>query len=42
MKLPSAESAIVPRSKVEGYLLNLQHPIGAGKAKFFETGNAER
>jgi hypothetical protein len=35
MKLPGHESAIVPRSKVEDYLLNLEHPIGGGKAKFF-------
>jgi len=35
MKLPGRESAIVPRSKVEDYLLNLEHPIGGGKAKFF-------
>jgi hypothetical protein len=35
MKLPDHESAIVPRSKVEDYLLNLEHPIGGGKAKFF-------
>jgi hypothetical protein len=35
MKLPGAESAIVPRRKVEDYLLNLKHPIGGGKANFF-------
>jgi hypothetical protein len=35
MKVPCVESAIVPRSKVEDYLLNLEHPIGGGKAKFF-------
>ena len=35
MKLPGRESAIVPRSKVEDYLLHLEHPIGGGKAKFF-------
>jgi hypothetical protein len=35
MKLPGCESAIVPRSKVEDYLLHLEHPIGGGKAKFF-------
>jgi hypothetical protein len=35
MKLPNRESAIVPRSKVEDYLLNVEHPIGGGKAKFF-------
>ena len=35
MKLPGAESAIIPRGKIEDYLLNLEHPIGGGKAKFF-------
>jgi hypothetical protein len=35
MKLPGHESAIVPRSKTEDYLLSLEHPIGGGKAKFF-------
>ena len=35
MKLPNRESAMVPRSKVEGYLLQIDHPIGGGKAKFF-------
>jgi len=35
MRLPGAESGIVPRRKVEDYLLNLEHPIGGGKAKFF-------
>lgn len=35
MKLPCAESAIVLRTKLEDYLLNLEHPIGGGKAKFF-------
>jgi|SRR5580658_9360276 hypothetical protein len=35
MKLTGAQLAIIPRSKVEDYLLNLEHPIGGGKAKFF-------
>jgi len=35
MKLPRAEEAVVPRNKVENYLLNLGHPDGGGKAKFF-------
>lgn len=42
MKLPGAESAIVPRDKVENYLLNLDHPIGGGKAKFFIRFGFER
>ena len=35
MRLPGAETCIVPRRKVEDYLLNLEHEIGGGKAKFF-------
>ena len=35
MKLPRAEEAVVPPTKVENYLLNLGHPIGGGKARFF-------
>lgn len=36
MKLPQAEQAVVPRNKVENYLLDSAHPIGGGKARFFE------
>src|SRR2546422_5795243 len=35
MKLPRADDAVVPQNKVENYLLNLAHPIGGGKARFF-------
>ncbi len=35
MQLPHAGEAIVPRGKVENYLLDLAHPIGGGKARFF-------
>jgi len=35
MKLPGLESAIVPRRKVEDYLLDLNHPLGGAKARFF-------
>ncbi len=35
MRLPNAELAIVERGKIVDYLLNLQHPIGASKARFF-------
>lgn len=35
MNLPRIESAIVPRNKIENYLLDSGHPIGGGKAKFF-------
>ena len=35
MQLPNADEAIVPRNKLENYLLDLTHPIGSGKARFF-------
>jgi len=35
MKLPHLENAYVPEDKITLYLLNLQHPKGRGKAKFF-------
>jgi hypothetical protein len=35
MRRPRCKAAIVPRPKVEDDLLNLDHPIGGGKAKFF-------
>ena len=35
MKLPRAEEAIVPQRKVEDYLLNPEHRVGAAKARFF-------
>jgi hypothetical protein len=35
MKLPRVEYAVIPRRKLEDYLLHLEHPIGGGKAKFF-------
>ena len=35
MNLPRAEEAVVPRNKVENYLLHLAHPVGGGKAQFF-------
>jgi hypothetical protein len=35
MKLPNADKALVPREKITGYLLNPEHPDGAGKAHFF-------
>jgi hypothetical protein len=34
MQLPNADEAIVPRDKLENYLLDLAHPIGGGKARF--------
>lgn len=35
MKIPNANAAIIPRRKIEDYLLNAEHPIGGAKAKFF-------
>jgi hypothetical protein len=35
MKLPSAQKAIVPKSKITDYLLCLTHTNGHSKAKFF-------
>lgn len=35
MNLPRAEEAVVPRNKVENYLLDSAHPVGGGKAQFF-------
>ena len=34
-ELPRVKEAVVPRKKVENYLLDSGHPIGSGKAKFF-------
>jgi hypothetical protein len=34
-KLPQVKEAVIPRNKIENYLLDLGHPIGGGKAKFF-------
>jgi hypothetical protein len=34
-KLPNCSKAIVPINKIEGYLLNLDHPEGRSKAIFF-------
>jgi hypothetical protein len=37
MGLPNAHDAIIPMDKVENYLLDLAHPIGGGKARFFPS-----
>lgn len=34
--LPNGERAVIPREKVEVYLLNARHSQNSGKAKFFE------
>ena len=33
--LPQADRAVVPREKLEGYLLNLGHEVGRHKARVF-------
>jgi hypothetical protein len=35
MKLPRADTAVVEREKIVGYLLNATHRYGASKARFF-------
>jgi hypothetical protein len=35
MKLPGAERAFVDPAKVRDYLLNVDHPVGHSKARFF-------
>ena len=34
-RLPRADRAVVPREKLEGYLLNPEHEIGRHKARVF-------
>lgn len=36
-RLPRADRAVVPREKLEGYLLNPQHEIGRHKARVFAS-----
>jgi hypothetical protein len=36
-RLPNADQAIIPQSKVRDYLLSLTHPIGRFKAVFFRA-----
>jgi len=35
MQLPYLQHAVITEAKVSDYLLNLQHPDGAGKARLF-------
>jgi hypothetical protein len=37
MKLPNPDRAVVPREKVEGYLLSPVHSVGRHKAVFFNA-----
>lgn len=36
MRFPDTESLIVPKAKVVKYLLSASHPVGQGKARWFE------
>jgi hypothetical protein len=47
MPIPDADSAFVPPEKLSNYLLDLTHPVGGSKARWFlslgyETTNPER
>lgn len=35
MKLPNREKVIIPRDKINKYLLSETHPVGSAKARFF-------
>ncbi len=35
MKLPNYEQATIPEAKIVRYLLDLTHPVGRSKARFF-------
>ena len=35
--MPRASDAVVPWEKVVGYLLDLEHPAGASKARYFRA-----
>ncbi len=37
MPIPDAETAIVTRDKVDGHLLNVDHPDGGSKAIWFHS-----
>ena len=37
MKLPNADRAVIPREKLQGYLLSSVHPLGKFKAAFFRS-----
>jgi hypothetical protein len=36
MKLPNQHKAIIPDTKIRGYLLSTSHPYGRHKAAFFK------
>ena len=37
MKLPNGDQAVVPLTKLSGYLLSESHSVGTSKARFFRS-----
>jgi len=37
VKLPGAEQAVIDPTKIHGYLLSPEHPVGRFKARFFRS-----
>jgi hypothetical protein len=37
VRLPAAEMAIIDSAKIRDYLLSTEHPVGRGKATFFNS-----
>ena len=37
MKLPNVDMAIIPREKLQDYLLSQSHPVGRFKAAYFQS-----
>lgn len=37
MQLPHVDSAVIPETKIRGYLLAVDHPTGRSKARFFNS-----
>lgn len=37
MRLPNAQSAIIPVEKIRDYLLSTEHPVGGSKARWFSA-----
>lgn len=35
MSIPHSDSAFIPREKITEYILNLSHPVGGPKARWF-------
>lgn len=37
MKVPNSDKAIIPKAKIEDYILSGSHPIGRNKSAFFNS-----